>query len=473
MDTFILKADSTRTCQISTLCSVAALAAMLAGCSTVSNGIDDLLDRTPVGDTGFSTEDEIDYQGASSFDRRFYGSINVGASQLEPETGDDSGVTVDDKVDPAGQIAAGFDLSNTFSAEVHTANLGSAGLAPIGRIDYAVSGASVLAYAGQQRNQRRGLMGYGRAGVAATSIDSDGNVAFTNDDSPQALVGAGVEYGWNNLGVRGEVIYFDKDAQLAQVGLIYRLGGSGGGTDELPEDLNPAVLPAPTAQPVPLPEPQIPTPPVSEQPLPDLQELPPLNELPPLPELPRTNEPQPLPQPELAGIPPAQQQPLDPQTFPGDQIPTDLPAALDDTDADGVPDELDSCPASTANIEVDDSGCALFNGVVDGVTFARGSAELTFDAQNVLDRAITTLRKFPNALISIAAHTDGRGKEETNLALSRDRAIAVARYMISRGIPKAQMSARAFGEYQPIADNDTPEGRAMNRRVEIVASRPN
>ena len=122
-------------------------------------------------------------------------------------------------------------------------------------------------------------------------------------------------------------------------------------------------------------------------------------------------------------------------------------------------------------MEVDDSGCAIFNGVVDGVNFARGSSQLTDEAVGILDNVIRTLRAHPDALIAIAAHTDGRGREEDNLALSRERAVSVARYLITRGIPKSLMSARAFGEYQPIADNDTAEGRAMNRRVEIVASK--
>ena len=142
-----------------------------------------------------------------------------------------------------------------------------------------------------------------------------------------------------------------------------------------------------------------------------------------------------------------------------------------DTDADGIPNPLDNCPTTEQGMEVDDQGCAIFNGVVDGVNFARGSATLTGEAQVKLDNVISTLRDFPDALIAIAAHTDGTGREEDNLALSRERAISVARYLISRGVPKSLMSARAFGEYQPIADNESAEGRAMNRRVEIVASK--
>lgn len=417
----------------------AAIAVGLSGCATISNGVDEILDRTPVGDFEFSTDDEIEYEGASIFDPRFYATAGAGVSRLEPQTDDANGVSVADELDKGAQIAAGADLSDTFSIELHAADLGSARLAPTGRIGYQVYGGSVLAYAGPQRARRQGIMGYGRAGVASTSIEGIGNVTFTSDSDPQALVGAGVEYMRKNFGVRGEVIVFDKDAQFAQLGVIYRLGGGGGGAEELPESFNPAG-PAPTAEPISLPEPQIPSPPVTDQTFDQgtLQELPDLPDLPPLP---------------------------------GEgTLPDDI---LADADSDGIPDDLDNCPATDFGIEVDDTGCSIFNGVVDGINFERGSAQLTAQARDTLDNVIATLRQHPDALIAIAAHTDGLGREEDNLALSRDRAISVARYLITRGVPKALMSARAFGEYQPIAENSTAEGRALNRRVEIVASKPN
>ena len=57
------------------------------------------------------------------------------------------------------------------------------------------------------------------------------------------------------------------------------------------------------------------------------------------------------------------------------------------------------------------------------------------------------------------------------MSLSRSRAITVAKYLINSGVPKNLMSARAFGELVPLSENTTPEGRALNRRVELVASK--
>lgn len=398
-------------------------AGLVAGCSTISGGVDELLGEQPVSNIEFSEEDAIEYSGAG-FSRQFYGAIGAGASRLEPDTSNVQGVDVNDRVGPAGQITVGADLSNMFSVELHSADLGSAGLSPDGRINYHVNGGSVLMYAGNDRAARKGLMGYGRVGVAATSNSADGNVVIESNEDPQPLVGAGVEYMGRHLGLRSEVIVFDKDAQFAQLGVIYRLGGDNGDVGELPETISTVPLPAP---------------PANEQVL---------DELPDLPDLPATADTQPLA--ELEPIPDLRDE---------------------DTDADGIPNPLDNCPTTEQGMEVDDQGCAIFNGVVDGVNFARGSATLTGEAQVKLDNVISTLRDFPDALVAIAAHTDGTGREEDNLALSRERAISVARYLISRGVPKSLMSARAFGEYQPIADNENAEGRAMNRRVEIVASK--
>jgi len=413
----------------------ATMASLLTGCTTISNSVDGLLDRSPVSDIQFSRDDEIEYQGASSFDRRFYGALSAGMSRLEPDTEGADGVDVDKNTDAGGQLAVGADLSKTFTVELHAADLGSAELSPEGTIAYQVGGGSVLMYAGRERAQRRGLMGFGRVGIAATSIEGEGDVNFVTDDSAKGIVGAGVEYMWQNLGVRGEVLVFDKDAQFAHLGVIYRLGGSDSGVQELPDSF-PSGQPAPQQQ-------QIPQQPVTQfPPLPDLPEQPQLPEQPSLPDL-----------PSLPELPPLSEE------------------VAQDNDADGVPDQFDNCPTTEFGMEVDATGCALFNGVVDGVNFKRGSNDLTDEAKNVLNGVIRTLKEHPDAMISIAAHTDSRGRDQDNLTLSKARAISVARYMISRGIPKANMSARAFGEYQPIADNETPEGRAINRRVEITATK--
>ena len=104
---------------------------------------------------------------------------------------------------------------------------------------------------------------------------------------------------------------------------------------------------------------------------------------------------------------------------------------------------------------------------MEGVEFASGSDQLTPDARNILGGVVDVLNQFPQARISIGAHTDSQGNGEQNLLLSRSRAIAVTRFLVEQGIDGSRLSPRAFGETQPIQTNTTAAGRAANRRVEF------
>ena len=148
-----------------------------------------------------------------------------------------------------------------------------------------------------------------------------------------------------------------------------------------------------------------------------------------------------------------------------------LPLAAPDTDADGVSDPTDDCPATPARAAVDERGCALLSGTIEGLVFASGSARLTPSARAKLDEVAETLRQFPAQRFLLSAHTDGQGPAEANLALSKRRAASVASYLIGSGIAAERFEVRAFGESRPIASNDTPEGRQVNRRVDLVVVR--
>jgi len=67
----------------------------------------------------------------------------------------------------------------------------------------------------------------------------------------------------------------------------------------------------------------------------------------------------------------------------------------------------------------------------------------------------------------VEGHTDNVGDDASNFTLSQKRSEAVREYVISKGIDESRISARGYGETKPIADNKTPEGRALNRRVEV------
>ena len=113
--------------------------------------------------------------------------------------------------------------------------------------------------------------------------------------------------------------------------------------------------------------------------------------------------------------------------------------------------------------------------VVDKILFASGEAAVKKEGLEVLDRVVEILKTVTDKNIRIEGHTDNvkitsrlAKVYPTNWELSAARAINVSRYLQKQGIEPAILSATAYGEYQPVADNDTPEGRAKNRRIAII-----
>ncbi len=104
---------------------------------------------------------------------------------------------------------------------------------------------------------------------------------------------------------------------------------------------------------------------------------------------------------------------------------------------------------------------------LSGVNFETNSARLTPESLAVLDRAVATLKRRPDIRVEVAAHTDSIGKASYNQALSERRAQSVYRYLVDHGIDPARLTARGYGESQPVASNATAAGRAKNRRVEL------
>ena len=144
-----------------------------------------------------------------------------------------------------------------------------------------------------------------------------------------------------------------------------------------------------------------------------------------------------------------------------------------DGDGDGVYDADDACPASPRGSDVDERGCpVLFEAdetslVLEGVNFETSSANLTTEATTVLDRVAEALNANADVRVRVVGHTDASGSRSFNVDLSQARAEAVAAYLTSRGVAADRMEATGLGPDRPIADNDTAEGRRMNRRVEL------
>ncbi|WP_175921000.1 OmpA family protein [Burkholderia pyrrocinia] len=101
------------------------------------------------------------------------------------------------------------------------------------------------------------------------------------------------------------------------------------------------------------------------------------------------------------------------------------------------------------------------------IEFETGSATLTPQGKLILDQMAAALAKMQNRTVDIIGHTDNSGNRTSNIALSQARADAVKGYLITKSIPPQQMTTTGVGPDQPIAPNDTADGRARNRRIEF------
>ena len=106
--------------------------------------------------------------------------------------------------------------------------------------------------------------------------------------------------------------------------------------------------------------------------------------------------------------------------------------------------------------------------VLRNVFFETGSAELMPSSATELDRLATLLTESPTLRIQINGHTDNVGDDRSNLTLSENRARAVLNYLVEKKVPAERLRSKGFGETKPMETNDTPEGRARNRRTEFV-----
>ncbi|HTG08654.1 MAG TPA: OmpA family protein [Bradyrhizobium sp.] len=124
-----------------------------------------------------------------------------------------------------------------------------------------------------------------------------------------------------------------------------------------------------------------------------------------------------------------------------------------------------------ASAPVDGTVCQqLFSGLLakGKIRFDSGRATIDPDSAGLLDRLIETALRCPSANIEIAGHTDADGEDGFNQALSEKRAQAVADFLVKAGLPAERFTAMGYGSTQPVASNDTDEGKAQNRRIDFV-----
>jgi len=191
-----------------------------------------------------------------------------------------------------------------------------------------------------------------------------------------------------------------------------------------------------------------------------------------------------------------------PQTPPN--TPVNAMGCALDSDADGVPDNRDACPGTPPGVAVDARGCPLVrdddgdgvpnpkdrcpntpsgqpvltNGcapqqslILKGVNFHSDSDVLTYNARNICLAVAETLRSSPDFMVALEGHTDSTNTDAHNLDLSQRRAESLRRCLISEGVEANRLIARGFGESRPIASNNTEDGKAANRRVELKVLR--
>ena len=103
-----------------------------------------------------------------------------------------------------------------------------------------------------------------------------------------------------------------------------------------------------------------------------------------------------------------------------------------------------------------------------GILFDVDKSSLKPATRDNLDRLSGTLNKYDDTDVRVLGHTDATGTDEYNASLSKRRASSVKTYLVEKDVESSRMSTQGFGESDPIASNETVEGRALNRRVELV-----
>jgi len=134
-----------------------------------------------------------------------------------------------------------------------------------------------------------------------------------------------------------------------------------------------------------------------------------------------------------------------------------------DKDGDGITDDKDICPNTPAGARVTINGCWILG----NIHFHSDAWDLRDEMIPYLNEVVAILKNNPNLWMEIQGHTDSTGSADHNYELSRNRAMTVMNYLISKGVSADRLTSTGYGETKPVSNNDTEEGKSLNRRVEL------
>ncbi|HGG61140.1 MAG TPA: OmpA family protein [Gammaproteobacteria bacterium] len=314
----------------------------------------------------------------------------------------ETGVKTTDDRDTGVKLTIGQELTDHLAVEAFALDLGDARLENGGAVGYRGFGAGVLLSAPSNSTL---FSGYLKGGLAYQQVSASVPVEINTDI--EAFAGVGLELqGQSGLSLRGEYEHYTTDTQLLSLSILKRFGGD-------------AERPA-----------------VKQRAMESGKET--------------AENPAPAAAPAVSPL----------------RREEKLVHTETDSDNDGVNDNSDRCPGTPGGVVVDLNGCANFLGLVHGVHFASGSAELDVKARATLDKVARNMRNYKHRRFLIIGHADSR-ESYTAKRLSMTRAYRAARYLVSRGVPASVLRFGGRGDRDPLVSNRTEKGRAYNRRIEI------
>lgn len=137
-----------------------------------------------------------------------------------------------------------------------------------------------------------------------------------------------------------------------------------------------------------------------------------------------------------------------------------------DSDKDGISDAKDKCPNTPLNVLVDEQGC--MKSIRLQLGFDKAQTRLSKESDEQIDTIVNFLKANSAYTVVLEGHSDAKGSQANNQALSEQRAQTVARALVNRGIAEEKIRMKGHGARKPIASNETQEGRIQNRRVDVL-----